>query len=257
MKFACLIFLLSLELLARPGVGYAQLANPMDLGYTPEAKSQDELDLYLEVLTSPDPRTRNKNGQRFESQFPKSELISAVFQKLMLDYQELNDSAGVIKTGEKILQFSPDNLNTLLTLALVMSKGATGQPDTAEILQRADNYARRALKVIQQMRISRRISLERWRVLKGEMEAQAHEALGHVAVKSGRFKTAVSEFEIAVLHSPTPQGSYFFYLGMAYALTHQDDQAEKALRRAEELGPEQVRELARSEIEKLGVKKSH
>ena len=64
----------------------------------------------------------------------------------------------------------------------------------------------------------RSVSPQRWQELRLEMEASAHEALGHVATKRGKLQEAILEFERAVQQNPVPQGSQFYRLGVAYML---------------------------------------
>ncbi len=99
--------------------------------------------------------------------------------------------------------------------------------------------------------IPRSIPYREWEELRDHMAARAHEALGHVAAKRGDMKRAVAEFTEAIQRNPQPEGRQFFRLGVAYAWTGNEDEALAALQRAAELGPELVRELAKTEIEKL------
>jgi Flp pilus assembly protein TadD len=101
------------------------------------------------------------------------------------------------------------------------------------------------------MRIPLTMPLEQWESSKGEMVSRVHEALGQVAMKRNQAPVAVSEFEMAARGNPKPRGSQFYRLGAAYAAIGNNDGAVIALRRAAELGPDALRELAERELKKL------
>ncbi len=222
-----------------------------DPSHAPQAKSQEEFDAYLEILVAPDAQETIAKVQQFIFKYPESELLATAYQHQMLSYRELNEFEGMLQAGEKYLQLLPDNLNALLTLASAIPNATAERPDAAELVTQAEEYARRALRLLKQIRIPREISMEDWERFRREMEAQAHEALGHVAVKRGQVNVAVSEFEKATHYSPEPQGKQFFRLGVACAWAGMKDRAERALRRAAELGPDLIRQRALQELRKL------
>ena len=112
-------------------------------------------------------------------------------------------------------------------------------------------YARRALQAIDQIRVPLEMPLQRWESMKAGMVAQAHEALGLVAIKRNQMQVAASELELAARDNPQPRGSQFYRLGIAYASIGNRDRAEVALRRAAELGPPALRALAEHELKQL------
>ncbi len=224
--------------------------------HAPQARTQEELDAYLQIATGQDPQRVINNTESFASQYPQSELLGMAYQYQMLAYEQAHDFQGLLHAGDKALQLQRDNVNALLSLANAIPNGLANRSDSADLLGRAEEYAHRALQGIDRMRVPLEISLERWESLKGEMEAQGHEALGQVAMKRNQLQVAVSEFEIATLNNPKPRGSQFYRLGMAYASIGNKDRAEMALRRAADLGPDALRELAERELKELTNKES-
>jgi tetratricopeptide (TPR) repeat protein len=214
------------------------------------------LDAYLVVTTATEAHEVVNEVDRFASRFPKSELAGIAYQYQMRAYKQLNDFDGMLAAGERALLANPDNLNTLLTLAPAMANRAAQRPDSATMLAQAEDYAQRALQGIERTQIPRQTPLEHWELEKQEMQSEAHETLGVVALRRGQFKTAVEEFQTAVRLAPNAQGVEFLGLGMAYASAGASENAEKALRRAVELGPEAVRTPALNELEKLNGKES-
>ena len=227
---------------------FGPLADP---AHAPQAKSQEEFDAYLEILDAPDANETIDRVEAFISRYPESELLATAYQQQMVSYQELNEFEGMLRAGEKYLRLLPDNLNALLTLASAIPNATATRPDATELLARAEEYTLQALRILKRIQIPREISLEEWERLRRQMEAQAHEALGHVAFKRGQIDIAISEFEKATEYNPEPQGKQFFRLGVAYAWARKNGLAERALRRAAELGPDLIRQRALRELTNL------
>jgi tetratricopeptide (TPR) repeat protein len=218
---------------------------------TPQARTQEELDAYLQIVTGQDPTIVIRNAETFALQYPQSNLLGTAYQYQMLAYEQKSDLQGLLSAGEKALKLQPDNVNILLTVANAIPNTLAGRPDSTDLLARAQEYARRALRGIDQMRIPLTAPLEQWESSKGEMVSRAHEALGQVAMKRNQLPVAVSEFEMAALGNPKPRGSQFYRLGAAYAAIGNNEDAVIALRRAAELGPDALRELAEHELKEL------
>jgi tetratricopeptide (TPR) repeat protein len=220
----------------------------------PQAKSQQELDDYLDVIAATNPATTVQRVEEFSSKYPKSELLGFAFQYQMLAYQGLNDLNGVLRAGRRALELQPGNVNTLLTLASAIPDGTKGRGDEVELLKQADDYARQSLHGIATMQIPRQISLQEWATMQADMVAQAHEALGHIATERGDLPRAITELELAAYGSATPNGRQFFRLGVAYSLAGEKEPAEKALHRAADLGPELIRRRALDALKPLSPK---
>jgi tetratricopeptide (TPR) repeat protein len=233
---------------ARLEAQFGALASP---GQAAQAKTQDELDSYLEIASATDPNVAVQKVKIFVSAFPKSELLGSAYQYQLQAFEQLNDFDGMLAAGEKALAADPDSLNTLLALAPAMANRAAARPDRVQLLSQAESYARRALDGIDKIKIPRELSIEQWNIRKHEMQADAHGVLGVVAFQRGQFQPATSELEMAISLAPRPQGVQFLRLGLALAAAGKKDDAEQKLRRAAELGPQPVRNVAMDQLKKL------
>jgi len=249
-----LVFLLGL--MSPTTVFEAQFGPLLTPAQAPQARSQQELDAYLEIITAPAAHEVVNKVDLFASRFPKSELLGIAYQYQMRAFEQLNDFDGMLTAGKKSLLSNPDNLNTLMTLAPALANHASQRPDRAILLAQAEEYAHRALQGIERTQIPRKIPLEHWELEKRGMQGQAHEVLGVVAMQRGQLQTAIGEFETAVHLSPHPKGVQFFRLGLAFASAGEKSNAEKVLRRAAELGPDPVRKLALHELKKMTDRES-
>src|ERR1035437_2588562 len=176
---------------------FAQFGPLVDAMDAPQAKTEEELDLYLELAVSTNPRSSFEMAERFAAEYPKSELLGLVYEYEMQACQRLDDFEGTLRAGRKALELLPDNADTQLTLASAIPDHAQGRADSTPLLQEAEEYARRSLRELSTMRIPKEILPERWKSLRGQLEAQAHEALGKVERDRGNVQGAISEFDLA------------------------------------------------------------
>ena len=236
--------------------GQAQFAPFAGDGRTPQAKTQEELDLYLEVYTSSDPRETVAQAERFEAAHPDSEFLGFAFQHKMAALRDLGDYDGVLRAGATALELVPGNLNTLITLATVIPNGVEGRPDREDLLAMARDYASAVLATLDTLVVPAEIPIEQWESRRAGLEAEAHEALGHVAVKNGDLAEALRRFEAAVDGNPRPTASQWYRLGGAYLMAGQPEKATAPLRRAAESGEDTVRRLALDQLSRIEAAKA-
>src|SRR5882724_9554094 len=244
-----LVFCLALPgMPARLEAQFGPLTSP---GQAAQARSQDELDSYLEIVSATDASVIVQKVKTFVSTFPKSELLGAAYQYQLQAFEQLNDFDGMLAAGEKALTADPDTMNTLLALAPAMANRAAARPDRIQLLSQAEAYAHRALDGIDKIKIPRELSIEQWNIRKHEMQSDAHGVLGVVAFQRGQFQPAISELEMAISIAPRPAGVQFLRLGLALAAAGKKDDAEQKLRRAAELGPDPVHNVALNQLKRL------
>ncbi len=90
---------------------------------TPQAKSAEELDSYLEIYRNRDPKSTVALANQFAATYPESEFLGLVYEHQALAYQEMNNYEGVVRAGEKALALSPRNIKVLVMLALAIPNG--------------------------------------------------------------------------------------------------------------------------------------
>ncbi len=106
-----------LVLLFHPEVR-AQFGPLMTSTQTPQAKSAEELDSYLEIYMSAGPQSTVTLANQFAVNYPKSEFLGLVYEHQTAAYQKMSNYEGVLRAGEKALALSPRNIKVLVTLAL-------------------------------------------------------------------------------------------------------------------------------------------
>ena len=253
-RFCRLIVFMSLAFVCSGSSLQAQLGLLSNRSQAPQAKSQVELDLYLKIVTDTRSQSVLRDFNDFAAQFPKSDLLGFAYQYHMHAFEDLGEFEEMVEAGRKALLANPDNINTLLTLAPAIANHATDGKDSAKLLGQAEEYARRILIAVNEIKPPRQIPLEQWETTKRGMQSRAHEVLGVVAVDRNQPAIAADEFKTAIHLAPAPEGSQYFRLGIACASAGERARAKEYFLQAVELGPEPVRQLAQSEIRKLDEK---
>src|SRR6266403_6301507 len=82
----------------------AQLAPLSSAAHAPQARTQEELDAYLQIATGQDPNIVIRNTETFASRYPQSNLLGTVYQYQMLAYEQKSDFQGLLGAGEKALK---------------------------------------------------------------------------------------------------------------------------------------------------------
>ena len=212
-----------------------------------QAKSREEFDAYLLVLSKKTPKEVISAAGDFEQHWPHSELLGHVLELQLNAYRLLGDSAQAIVTGEKALKVVPDNLVILSNLAYIIANSTTD----AQRLAQAEEYARRELDRSRTILIPKKISLEEWNEIRDRLGSTAHAALGLVCYKRGDVAGAIRELETAVKVAPAPDPAHYYRLGMLYRASGNQSKAAEMLHRAAESNDAIVRPLAERELKSM------
>lgn len=225
--------------LATPGFGQAK---------QPQAKTQAEYNAYLAVFNEQDPAKKAGLGEKFIVDFKDSEFIANSYRIIIGSYakaqnwakvidaadraaaspvadaalkgfaygnamvaaQQLNNFEKIVEYGEKVLSIDPNDPNALLTLSsMIPERLPTAEAAKTAALDKAANYANKALGVVQQL--SSQITPQQ----KAELEGQIHSTLGFIGLNRQDYPKAISEYEIALMSTPKDPVAHF-RLGLAY-----------------------------------------
>jgi tetratricopeptide (TPR) repeat protein len=220
-------------------------------GNVAQAKSQVEFDAYLEIVRETNPREVVRRVDAFVAQFPQSDLLGAAYQHQVAAFQKLDNFDGMLSAGRKALARDPNSLDTLLQLAPAMASRSHGRADGKELLEESQELADRALKLSETVHVPRKTSLEQWRAHKRQLQSEAHGVLGLVAFQRADLANAVGEFQTSIQLAANPTGVQYLRLGLALSASKKKDEARRSLLRADELGPDEVSQVAKAELSKL------
>jgi len=212
-----------------------------------QAKSREEFDAYLLVLSKSALKEVISVAEDFEERWPHSELLGQVFELLLNAYRSLGDAVHAILAGEKALKVVPDNLVILSNLAYIIANSTTDPQRLAQ----AEEHARKELRLSKTILIPKKISPEEWEEIRGRLDSTAHGALGLIAYKRGDVAGAIGEFETAVKLAPAPDPAHYYRLGMLYRTNGNQSKAIEMLQRTANSNDPTLRQLAEQELKSL------
>ena len=117
--------------------------------HPPQAKNQEEFAAYKDAVSKPDPASMEQAAVAFAQKYPDSELKGALFQTVMLQYQNQNNGDKTLEMGRKVLASDPDNVIALVTVSSVLAnRTRESDLDKEERLAEAKKDAGKAIELI-------------------------------------------------------------------------------------------------------------
>jgi tetratricopeptide (TPR) repeat protein len=212
--------------------------------HSPEARTPEEFDLYLEFHEAVNDDTRHEIALRFERAFPESELLLHVYRSEFEYARSHEQHQAALASGEKLLRLAPDDPKAPLGLAEILPYG-TNNPQT---LSRAEQYARQALAGLNEMRLSREVTRNECDKMQKSLLSRAHAARAYVLGKRGDIAESIRELEAAISLSPEPVGAQLLFAGKLYRTAKRERDAIEMFQRAAQAGPAGIKSLAEAEL---------
>jgi len=224
----------------------------------PAPKSQKEMEAVMAIQTAATPDARIAAVETLLTSFADTEFKEFALQMETVSHQQKNDFDKTLIAGERTLAINPDNIAILVILAQTISQQTRELDlDKEEKLSKADQYARKAQKLIPNLeKFNPQITDEEWVSYKKAAMSQAQEALGIVAYVRKDYAGAEKAFQTAAEVAPQPDPTSLYRLAMARREMNKLDEALAALETAIAAGGVQAggKELAaelKAEIQKL------
>ena len=160
--------------------------------HQPQAKSQEEFKAFQDVAAKPDPASMETAANDFAQKYPNSELKGPLYQNVMLQYQNSNNSDKTLELGRKTLSIDPDNVVALVTVASVLAnRTRESDLDKEERLSEAKKDANHAIQIMNTPEgIPAGVPPERAEAYKSTILAMAYGALGQAEFVSNSFPAA-------------------------------------------------------------------
>ena len=161
---------------------------------------------YSAIASETDGKKRMGYIEQYNAAFPDSHYQDQVTQYALISLQQMNDRAGVVAFGDKVLAAHPDNVTTLLLLAETMAEDAKTRLKALE-------YARKAAALTQVDEASAEPQ-------KALLAASAHSVLGFVLVMQGSYQAAIPELKAAagpLKEQQAAESRVLYCLGLSYA----------------------------------------
>jgi len=165
--------------------------------------------------------------------------MSTVYTQAAKSYREKGDLNKLVEYGEKSLKLDANNLYSLLMVAIALPQPRMleSNPElSAQRLSTAEEYANRALKLIDGLPAKPNESDEQLKKRKDVLASDAHTALAMVYMGRDESPKAIEEFKTAISLSQAPNPQLYFRLGEVCANSGKTDEALEAFAKASELG---------------------
>jgi len=220
---------------------------------------QDELD--------PDRTIQLVND--FEKNYPTSRGLPQAYLKAASIYRQKGDLNHAAEYGEKSLKIAGDNPVALILVASVLPQPNSLQGSDLvkeKKLAEAEEYANKALKLIEQLPKQPNIPDEQWNEAKADLSIMAHSSLGMVHLQRSTMSLtgadpeelgkAEKEYQAAVSMTKNIDPADYFRLGEVQEKVGKVDDAIGAFSKAGELDQSgQIKALADQAVGRLKKKK--
>jgi tetratricopeptide (TPR) repeat protein len=182
---------------------------------------------YSAIAAETDGKKRMGYIEQFNAAFPGSRYQEQVTQYALISLQQMNDRAGMVAFGDKVLAANPDNATTLILLAETMAEDAKMRPKALE-------HARKAVALTKADDASSDPQ-------KALLAGSAHSVLGFVLTMQQNYAAAIPELKAAagpLKEQKAAESRVLYCLGFSYAKLRQLTEARAYLTEASNLpGP--------------------
>jgi tetratricopeptide (TPR) repeat protein len=193
------------------------LAQPK--GPAPKSKGEAEAVMELQkAIQANDPDALIKAADGLITKYADTEFKGIALQLATMAYQQKRDYPKMVIYAERTLEADPKNYSVMLILAQGLAQNTRENDlDKDEKLNNAEKYANTAMNLLKTAeKPNPSLTDEQWEAGKKDIIAQAHEALGLIAMVRKKYDVAVSEFKTAVDTASQPDAATMVRLGAAY-----------------------------------------
>jgi tetratricopeptide (TPR) repeat protein len=188
----------------------------------PQAKTHVEFTDYNTAYGITGGAAVEKASDEFAAKYPDSELKVYLYSKAMHEYQNENNPAKMLSTGDKVLQFDPDNSIALVLTASVLADSLNdADTDRQAKIARVRKNSTHALDTVDAaFAAPPNATPAMVAEYKSTLRSMAHSALGIVALKTGDDAAAENELKLAAGQNQSQPDPYIWY-HLALAQDHQ------------------------------------
>lgn len=232
--------------------------------------SAEESQAFQAIQNELDPDRKVQMAADFEKKYPNSRGLAYVYLMAAGSYQQKGDVPRVLEYGEKSLKLDGDNLGALLLMSSTLPEPQAlrgNDLDKEKKLTEAEDYANRAIKLVEQLPKQPNETDEQLQKRRGGASSWAHSSLGMVHLQRSAMTLSgldpdelgksEKEYQTAISLSDTPNPGDYFRLGEAFKGHGKAEEAIAAFTKASELDPSGgVKALADKAIEELKKNKA-
>ena len=196
----------------------------------PRPKSQKEADALKKVIAAQQAKDWNGEIQAVNDvleNFADTEYKPLLLNMAMTAAQQKGDYPQTVIYGERALQADPNNILSTVMLAEVIAQHTRENDlDKEQSLKKAEDYANKALDLIKNSTAPPpgvAVPPDQWQQYKKDLAAQAHDALGQVAMLRKNHPQAIDYYKMALSEASKPDPATMDRLAKAYLDNKQYD----------------------------------
>ncbi len=234
------------------------------------AISQAETQAFQEIQSELDQDKQIQLVNDFEKKYPDSKGLPFAYLVAAEAYRQKGDVERVVEYGEKSIKLKDDNPVALLLVASVLPEPQSLRGnglDKEKKLSEAEEYANRAIKLIDQIPKLANLTDEQFQKSKAQLASWAHSSLGMVHLQRStmgltgtdpeELVKAEKEYQAAVSMTDRPNPGDYFRMAEAFRSDGKTDEAIEAFSKASQLDQGGgIKALADKAIEELKKKKT-
>ncbi|MFN0169600.1 MAG: tetratricopeptide repeat protein [Bryobacteraceae bacterium] len=197
----------------------------------PQPKSQKEVDAIQAMFQAQDPDSRIKAAEALIVKFADTEFKALALYLIAASYEQKGDVEKMIVYAEETLKADPKDYKPMFMLAAGFAKRTREfDLDKEEKLGKAEKYAKEGIEAVKvAAKPNPSVTDEQWTAAKKDFEAQAHDALGQVAMVRKKYDVATQEFTTALTTAGNPDPVTYIRLAQAHTMSGKPDDALAAL----------------------------
>ncbi len=156
-------------------------------------------------------------GEAFDLKYPLSRYRPVLYAKLTLLYLQTNQVQKMEVIGDKEVQLTPTDVQTMAILALTIPRalGSYAAADATKELAKAEEYSKRAIEVTPTISKPAGLTDEQFVSAKNSTLGMAHGGLGLVYFRRGKYDEAIVELDQSIKIDPTPDPVNYYVLAVS------------------------------------------
>jgi tetratricopeptide (TPR) repeat protein len=167
-------------------------------------------------------------GEAFVQKYPQSRYLAPVYSGLVKLYLGENEIQKMQDAGEKDVALAPNDVQTLAILGQTLPRAwNASMPNAAQQLDKAEKFSKSAIELTPTIPKPDGMSDAQFTLAKNQTLAMAHNGLGLVYFRRGKYDDAIPEFEASAKVDPNPEPDpvTFYVLAIANEKTSHFDAA--------------------------------
>ncbi len=175
-------------------------------------------------------------GKDFLQKYPMSRYDESVDAGLVQAYYLKQDWKDFYATADQALALAPDDAGVLTVVGWVIPHVYNpNDPDAAKSLDKAEQYEKHAMQVIQTMPKPAAMTDDQFTQSKTALLSEAHSGLGLVYFRRQQLDDSVKELQQATQSAPKPDPTDYFVMGIDYQNLGRNSDALDAFNKCAEI----------------------